>query len=107
MTNYARGRRLEWDVQHDLEDNGYDTIRAASSKGIADVIGFKEGQTVFVQCKTNGRISPAERVQLIRLASLVPGGIAVVAGRPRVAYRLLTGTGPKDWVAWSADEVAA
>lgn len=103
MTNYARGRRLEWDAQHDLEDNGYDTIRAASSKGIADVVGFKPGQVVFVQAKTDGRISPADRVQLLRLAAMVPGAVAIVAARPRTTYRLLTGPGPKDWIAWSPD----
>ena len=105
MTNYARGRRLEWDVQHDLEEAGYETIRAASSKGIADVIGFKPGQTVFVQAKTNGTIPPAERVALLRLAAMVPGALALVASRPRVTYRRLVGPGPKDWEPWSPDEI--
>lgn len=103
MTNYARGRRLEWDVQHDLESNGYETMRAASSKGIADVAAFKPGQVVFVQAKTNGRIPPAERVELLRLAAMVPGAVAVVAARPTTTYRRLTGPGPKDWEPWSPD----
>jgi hypothetical protein len=105
MTNYHRGRRLEWDTQDDLERNGYTTIRAASSKGIADVAAFKPGQTVFIQAKTNGRIPPAERVALLRLAGLVPGALAIVVARPKTTYRRLTGPGPKDWVAWSPDEV--
>lgn len=107
MTNYESGRRLEWAVQHNLNANGYDTIRAASSKGTADVIGFKVGQTVFVQAKTSGRISPLDRSNLLRLASLVPGGIAVVAARPGVTYRRLTGVGPKAWEPWTPDEVTA
>jgi len=105
VTNYARGRRLEWDAQHALEEAGYETIRAASSKGIADVAGFKPGQTVFVQAKTNGVIPPAERVALLRLAAMVPGALALVASRPRATFRRLTGPGPKDWVAWSPDEI--
>lgn len=103
MSQYARGRRLEWDVQHDLAAGGYDTIRAASSKGVADVVGFKPGQVIFVQCKTSGRIPPAERVALLRLASLVPGGVPIVASRPRTTYRRLTGPGPRDWLPWAIE----
>ena len=103
MTQYQRGRRLEWDAQRDLEAAGYDTIRAASSKGIADVVGFKAGEVLFVQAKTNGRISPAERVELLRLAGLIPGGVALVVQRPRTTYRRLTGPGPKDWVPWTTE----
>lgn len=105
MNNYHRGRRLEWEIQADLEGAGYETIRAASSKGIADVAAFKPGQTVFVQAKTNGRIPPAERVALLRLAAMVPGALAIVASRPKVTYRRLTGPGPRDWVAWVPDEI--
>lgn len=105
MTNYARGRRLEWDAQHALEDAGYETIRAASSKGIADVVGFKPGQTVFVQAKTNGTIPPSERVALLRLAAMVPGALALVVSRPRATFRQLTGPGPKQWVPWVPDEI--
>lgn len=104
MTNYARGRRLEWDAQHALAEAGYETIRAASSKGIADVVGFKTGQTVFVQAKTNGTIPPAERVALLRLAAMVPGALALVVSRPRATFRRLTGPGPKQWERWSPDE---
>ncbi|WP_125777165.1 Holliday junction resolvase [Antribacter gilvus] len=105
MTHYQRGRRLEWDVQHDLAAHGYITLRAASSKGAADVIGFKPGQVVFVQAKTNGLIPPAERVALLHLASLIPGALAIVAARPTTTYRRLTGPGPKDWVSWTPDEL--
>lgn len=107
MTNYERGRRLEWDTVKDLDDNGYATIRAASSKGIADVVGFKPGQVLFIQAKTNGIISPADRVNLLWLAAMIPGGIAIVVSRPRVTYRRLTGPGPKQWEPWTMDEVIA
>lgn len=88
-----RGSNLENAVLHDLEDNGYRTIRAAASHGStkADVIGIKPGQVVFVQAKrhapsraASGRgidVPPAEWNALLQVASWVPGGggVALIA----------------------------
>jgi hypothetical protein len=104
MTNYEKGRRLEYDVQHDLEENGYLTFRSASSKGIADVIGIKRAQVALIQAKTNGAISPGDRAELLSLADMVPGGFAVVAQRPRTTYRRLTGGGPQEFEKWTPEE---
>lgn len=40
MGNYAAGRRREYRAQRILEAAGYQTIRAASSKGVVDVVAI-------------------------------------------------------------------
>lgn len=108
-SGYARGRDVEYRAQDYLRANGYDTMRAASSKGIADVIGVKPGQVVLVNVKRTTMPGPAERAELLRVAALLPGcGVPLVAiGLPRLRFWRLTGVGPRERVEWSADEVAA
>lgn len=107
-SGYARGRDVEYRTQDYLRANGYDTMRAASSKGIADVIGVKPGQVVLVNVKRTTMPGPAERAELLRVAALLPGLVPVVAiGLPRLHFWRLTGPGPRERVEWSADEVAA
>ncbi|MGW4121041.1 restriction endonuclease [Nocardia sp. NPDC004711] len=109
MTNYRQGRGLEYEVRDHLQAQGYDVLRSAGSKGAADLVGFKVGEIVFVQCKRSGTCPPAERVALLRLAGLV-AGVPLIASRPprqRIHYRRLTGAGPKDWLPWTADETAS
>lgn len=105
MTNrYRGGADFEREVRAALLADGYDVVRSAGSKTKLDLVAFKAGQVLLVQCKRNGICPPAERVELLRVAALLPGtAVAVVAGRPRITYRRLTGPGPKDWVAWSPD----
>jgi Holliday junction resolvase len=108
MSGYAAGRRVEWAVVSDLRENGYDTIRAASSKGICDVIGIKRGQALFVSAKRTTMPGPKERAELLRVAACIPReGVPIVALKPlghaRPTYRVLTGIGPKDWIEWSPD----
>jgi Holliday junction resolvase len=109
MSNgYAVGRRVEWAVIHDLRANGYDTIRASSSKGIADCVAIKQGQALFVSVKRTTMPGPKERAELVRIAACIPReGVPIVALKPlghaRPIYRVLTGIGPKDWEPWSPD----
>lgn len=52
MTNYARGRRIEYRVMRDLEDSGYTVYRTAGSHGHFDLIAYKPGDVVrFYQIK--------------------------------------------------------
>lgn len=84
-SGYRNGADLERAVKHHLEDNGYLlVIKSAGSKGKVDVVGFKPGETVFVQCKRGGNdpiptqewrqgrgaaaMSPGDRIILRRLA---------------------------------------
>jgi Holliday junction resolvase len=51
MSGYTEGRAVEYAVIDHLRENGYDTVRAASSKGLADVVAIKPGQVLLVNCK--------------------------------------------------------
>jgi Holliday junction resolvase len=103
-SKYRAGRDLEYAVMHHLEDNGYVIMcRASGSHGPADVIMVKQGELLFIQCKTNGKDSPAKRARLSQLARWA-GAIPLVAswqltgprGGRRVAYNLATAGNP--WV---------
>jgi Holliday junction resolvase len=128
MTQGTAGRRFEWKVRDALRADGYTVIRSAGSKGAVDLVAFKEipdgpntyrfawdaststTHMLFVQAKrTNGTIPPAERTELIRYAHIARA-VPLVAYQPKprqpIAYRRLTGPGPKDWQPWTPDEVA-
>lgn len=106
MSGYRQGRDVEWAVVHHLADNGYDLVRASSSKGCADVVAVKPGQVLFVNVKRTNPPGPAERADLLRVAGHIPCALPLVAlGRPRLTFRRLTGPGPAQWVPWTADEL--
>ena len=110
MSGYEQGRRVEWAVVHHLTDNGYECTRAASSKGVADVIAFKPGQVALVNVKRTTMPGPAERADLLRVAAMIPGSLALVALKPLrepLRFVRLTGPRPKQWVPWTCDEAAA
>lgn len=70
MSAYSDGRKLEYAAQKALEAEGYITMRAAGSKGAVDVLGFKQGQVVMVQCKLDGYLTPGERAKVYGLAAM-------------------------------------
>jgi len=107
VTRYAGGADFEREVRAALAADGYElVVRSAGSKTKVDLIAIKAGQVLLVQCKRSGICPPAERVRLLEVAALLPGvAVPVVASRPRVSYRRLTGPGPKQWVPWSPDEI--
>ena len=81
MTAYARGAAFERRVRHRLEHDGYIVFRSAGSRSAVDLIGFKEGCVLFVQCKGGRRsLSRRERMALVDLA-VDCGASAAVAGR--------------------------
>ncbi len=113
-THYANGRTFEYATRDRLAADGYDVLRSAGSKGAhkIDICAVKTGQILFVQCKRSGQLPPAERVALLRMASLLPGiALPLLAYKPSarggVAFAVLTGPGPKDRQAWTPDEIAA
>lgn len=90
-SHYARGRDLEYRVRTHLQDEGYLVIRAAGSKTASDLVAIKPGQILFVQCKRSGALPPAEWNALYDLASMVVGGVPVLAeqlARGRRYWRL-------------------
>lgn len=109
MSRYSEGVRVERIVIHDLQANGYETTRAASSKGVADCIAIKEGQVLLVNIKRTTNPGPGERATLLSIAALIPGIlIPLVAMKPTrqpLTYRRLTGPRPGDWEPWTPDEL--
>ncbi|WP_412740859.1 hypothetical protein [Krasilnikovia sp. MM14-A1259] len=96
MNHYGTGRRFEWKTRDDLAANGYDVIRAAGSKGGTkiDLAGFKPGELVLVQCKTDGALPPAEWDRLVEVANWVKAVPLLAMNGPRgrgVAYIELLG----------------
>jgi len=105
VTRYTDGRRFEYAVRNDLTVNGYEVIRSAGSKTKVDLVAFKQGQCVFVQCKRDGKIRPAERTELLRLAALIDAVPVVAWKRPgaaKVLYAEVTGRGVVR-AAWNPD----
>jgi len=107
--NYRRGADLERAAKHYLEDNGYYVIKSAGSKGAADLAAFKPGEILFVQCKLDGYLTPAERVKFWQ-AAVASGAVAVAAcwikeGRAArtLSFRELTNVGPKANRDWAPD----
>jgi len=45
------GREIEYKIQKFLEDQGYDTLRSAGSKGAFDIIAWNENVTRRIQAK--------------------------------------------------------
>lgn len=112
---------------------GYDCMRSSGSKGKIDVyaIGPKPwrelwenphtipvpgGPLLHIQAKVTTAalrtpLSPAERAVMLELAERA-GAVPLtsskakdaVTGRVRPHFRRLTGTGPRDWVAWEPGE---
>lgn len=115
MNQYQRGRRVEQEVIDFLGEHGYDCIRSAGSKGAADIVALNDSEILFVQVKLTDktRVSPAEREQLLRLATRAgrrrTGSYALTAckitdpsdGRKRlIEFRELMGPGPRDHAPW-------
>lgn len=115
----AQGRDLENAVKALLGEHGWTCVRAAGSKGVADVVAIPSRDTqpwLLVQCKlSNPVLSPTDRLALTTLA--IPcKAVPLVACRgdkgegTRVQYndshgmwvvfRELTGPGPREWTEW-------
>lgn len=78
MSNYVAGRRREYRAQRILEAAGYDTLRAASSKGISDVVAVRGREVRFISVKSGGAYaSGVEREALRQLAKDADGCYSV------------------------------
>lgn len=111
MAQYHRGRAFEHAVRAVLVADGYDIVRSAGSKTKIDLVGFKAGQVLLVQCKLDGHCSPAERLALLRIASLLPNySVPLVAwkspGVSQAKFWRLTGLQHAAREPWFPDSVA-
>ncbi len=88
---YQSGREFEYRVKHDLEKRGYYCIRAAGSHSKVDLVAVKGAVCLFVQCKTDGRISAEEwdKLYAIRRAPAFLPLVARKDDRGRVEYMLI------------------
>lgn len=111
MAQYHRGRAFEHAVRAALVADGYDVIRSAGSKTKIDLVAFKAGQVLLVQCKLDGHCSPAERSDLLRVSALLPNySVPLIAWKQRgvsqVLFSRLTGTHHAAREPWTPDSVA-
>ena len=93
QTPYKLGRSLEYGVAAAFRKAGYWTIRAAQSRGEADIVAIRHGEVVLIQCKRGGSIS-SEEWNTLYLLSIKLDAVAVVADRKTgrgINYILLTG----------------
>jgi len=80
-TSRAAGDYLERQAREALRVHGWFVVRAAGSHGIEDLVALRNGSTpLLVSCKTNGKIGPQERAQLVESSRLA-------GARPLCAYR--------------------
>lgn len=92
---YRLGRSFEWRVRDLFRSRGYLVIRAAQSKGIADLCAVRDGRATLIQCKRGGAIS-LEEWDALWAACVACGAIGAVASRPdgRITLiRRMTGPG--------------
>lgn len=69
-TNYVRGREVEYKAINALRKEGFEIMRASSSKGPFDVVGFNSDSTRWIQLKreqTKQGTYPSEREKLRKI----------------------------------------
>lgn len=81
MTNYSRGRSFEWRVQAHFEADGYGTMRAAQSRGAADILAGKNGVWFAIQCQVYKNFDSAKIENLLEFCR-------ITGARPVLAWRL-------------------
>jgi Holliday junction resolvase len=90
---YKLGRSLEYAVASAFRKVGYWTIRAAQSRGEADIVAIRKGEVMLIQCKRGGSIS-SDEWNCLYLLALNLGANAIVADRRTgrgINYVLVTG----------------
>lgn len=100
LSNYSRGRNLEYAAKKRLQEAGFAVFRCASSKPV-DLVAVKHGLVMLVQCKTGLKpyISRDEVEKTLTLA-LRAGGKAVLCFRKKFQklrfYEVLSGFEKKE-----------
>lgn len=98
VNRYQQGANFERSVRENLTLFGYSSVRSAGSKSKVDIVAWKEGVLLFIQCKINGLCSPLERKTILAESMKLTQAFPIVAyglkeGRSAMvpAYRVLTG----------------
>jgi Holliday junction resolvase len=77
---YRRGIRFEYRTRNHLRKHGWYVVRQPRSM-FPDLIAFRNGTILLVECRVHGYIGPAERRKIIKLAR------TQVRGKPVLAFR--------------------
>lgn len=104
---YRAGAHFERKVMELLNrQHDYTCLRSAGSSGVADVWACKPGEMLFIQCKRDGSLSPADW-NALHAAAEHAGAVPLMAaqdGRQITFYRLLTPREPRQkplpWELW-------
>jgi hypothetical protein len=92
QTMYRYGRAFEYRARDDLRKKGYFVMRAPASRSPVDLIAFKIGCVLFIQCKRSGALPPVEWNELFDLATSV-GTVPILSFMPAelhgIKYRRL------------------
>lgn len=85
MSNYTRGRRLEYSVKRYFEQCGYLVIRSAGSKSPVDLVCLHPSlPPLLAQCKYGAaRLSRQDRERLSALARMYNARACIVTRKPR------------------------
>jgi len=81
QSSYKTGRMVEYRVRDKFKEKGFHVLRAAGSKGPADLIAIKTGVLVFIQCKKSMAMGVPEWNSFYDLCVSVKA-IPVLAGSP-------------------------
>lgn len=93
---YKKGRAFEYKIKSIFETCGFFVIRAAQSKGVADLVALKSGHyPVMIQCKV-GRWYDVEEWNEFLLAANRAGAIPIYANRFNGETRIMKITGRKE-----------
>jgi Holliday junction resolvase len=87
MKRYRKGADKERRLKKKLEKEGYWVVRAAGSKGVADLVAIKDGRPYLIQVK-HERIARKEAQQLKAIADAC-GAVPVLALWKRKLRRFL------------------
>lgn len=77
MRRYVKGRRHEYRAKEMWEKEGAFVVRAAGSKGVADLVAIKNSQAYLIQVKANQKPRRNEVEKLIETAAKC-GAFAVI-----------------------------
>lgn len=80
---YIKGRNFEYSCMRKLRKHGYYVVRKFGSKGHEDLVAFKNGQVLMIQCKwSKSRDTKPNQFDLNGLIQLAlkHGALAVFAG---------------------------
>ncbi|GIV51817.1 MAG: hypothetical protein KatS3mg038_2338 [Candidatus Kapaibacterium sp.] len=85
MSNYTRGRALEYDAKRYFEERGYLVVRSAGSKSPVDLVCLHPSlPPLLVQCKYGvARLSKQDRERLLALARAYNARACIVTRKRR------------------------